>query len=141
MRLSDIEIEVLDVIASEANGISFNVLARRLVGKVSRVTLVKILRKLVSLGLIVKDRDDRHSQKVIYKAIERLRNVYVELSPPKIGSSDILSGFKLLIDSYERLISRGMDNIVKSYAIHRLLKSTRRLIEGVAYGENTLDSR
>ena len=139
MNIEDVDIVVLDAIASEPHGISFNILVKKLRGRVSRVTVVKVLRKLLSLGIISLHRDTRHKQKKIYKVVSKIKRIHVELNLSANDNSDIIAYMKELITRYERLISGEIDDVVKKYAKHKLLKNFQEALEVGLHGKNSLN--
>ncbi len=139
MSKKDVDVVVLDAIASEDDGVSFNNLVRKLEGRVSRATIVKVLRRLLRLGAIVEYKDVKHRQKKIYKVGEKIGLIYRELTLSIHEHPDILSYVKELISRYQRIMSRNLDEISRRYAHHRALNSFGAILEVGIDGEDTFN--
>jgi len=74
--LNSLEGLIIDIVASFPEGIGVNQLSRKLKGKVSKVKLIKEIRKLSDLGLLHITRDLRHKQRLLIKASEQVLQIF-----------------------------------------------------------------
>ncbi|RLG41239.1 MAG: hypothetical protein DRO05_04525 [Thermoproteota archaeon] len=74
--LTSLEGLIIDIVASFPEGIGVNQLSRKLKGKVSKVKLIKEIKKLSDLGLLHITRDLRHKQRLLIKASEQVLQIF-----------------------------------------------------------------
>ncbi len=131
-------LKILDEISLHDPGISFNVLAKRLKGKVSRVILSREIKKLISLSLIEVVPDPSHKQRLFYRIRDEVRRLIDDLRIARTSNLDqILSDTVKSLKSYAQRIREVKDDALKEYMRHQLLKSIEEsliLLEGNKYG-------
>ncbi len=126
MEISPIHISILDEIASSNLGLSFNVLAARLKGKVSRVTLSREIKKLVNLSLIDVTPDPSHKQRLIYRIKDEVRELIDDLRLPAKPSIDlILADMERSLKYYTKKIKYVKNKALRDYMRHLILNSLR----------------
>ncbi len=138
MVLMPAHLRILDEISSHDLGISFNALARRLKGKVSRVILSREIKKLVSLSLIEVVPDPSHKQRLFYRIKGEVKKIVEDLRISKTSNLDqILLDVARSFRSYVQRIGEVKDEALKEYMRHQLLKSIEEsliLLEGEKHG-------
>ncbi len=146
--LRRVHLSILDEIVSSDFGISFNVLAKRIRGKVSRVTLSREIRKLVSLGLIDITPDPSHKQRLFYRAKDEVRKLAKEFRRFRVSrASDIdqlLENVSSLLRFYAMNIKDIKNKALRDYLKHLVLDSledTLTIMEEWSYGQGSVDRR
>ncbi len=138
MVISPIHVSILDEIASSNLGVSFNILAARLRGKVSRVTLSREIKKLINLSLIEVTPDPSHKQRLIYRIRDEVRELIDDLRVPARSDIDqILADMEKSLKYYTMKIKHVKNEALKDYMRHLILSSLREslmLLEGESNG-------
>ncbi|MDH7509268.1 MAG: helix-turn-helix domain-containing protein [Methanomassiliicoccales archaeon] len=127
--LALVQVEIIDEISNNLDGISFNQLVRRMKLKVSRVTLLKELRLLTAKGYVKVENDPRHKQRKLFRLGEELHSVIGELRSieQKMLDNPIhhLSDF---LSFYVEKIRELKDDWMKDFVRHRLRHGLERAL-------------
>lgn len=141
--LSSIEGLIIDVVASFPDGIGVNQLSRKLKGKISRVKLIKEIRKLSKLGLLHISRDLRHKQRLLIRVSERVLHIFKEFSLDPLSLEgkevhDLSKRIASLISSYLELAGRLKNPYLICYIKYRLVSEFSELIDriGIPKGDS-----
>ena len=129
MNLNDDEFEILYTILVSPS-ISVNQLYRKLKGKVSKVRLLKLLKKLRSLGLIHVIRDPRHKQRIRLFLKEDIQNLakFLLTKTYTVNKEGIIKETDRLIKIYIRVASRVKDPLALNFLKKLVLKEIDRLL-------------
>lgn len=126
----------MNEIAEHAEGITFNRLVERMRRRVSRMTVFRELKNLLSKGYIEIERDPRHKQRKPLRLREDLRKFMVDLKfleRETLGDSlQNLTGF---LTSYIKKIHELKEEWMKDLARYRL---RRRMDEILRKMEETI---
>jgi len=121
-----IDFLLLDVLANVRNGVGVNELYRMLRGRISKVSLIREVRKLYSLGLVKISKSPKHKQKILIFADEKVVEVFEKV---RFGSNGMMKDFlsfsdrlKNCISSYYSYISTITNPLIRSYATYRIIK-------------------
>ncbi len=125
--------KILDVLAAHPQGLCFNSLSQKLKGVISRVVLLKEVKRLEDAGVIVVERDPGHKQRKIFKLASSVRDLLLFLG------EEIRSGERKACDIAVDLINRyasiksGLRNeFLKEYLKYSVLTRIEVLMEEVA---------
>lgn len=77
--LAPFQAEIIDEISNHLDGISFNQLVKRMKLRVSRVTLLRELKILISKGYVKVEKDPKHKQRKLFHLGEELHTVIEDL--------------------------------------------------------------
>jgi len=124
--LSPTHLSILDEIVSSEFGVSFNVLAERLKGKVSRVTLSREIKKLIKLRLIDVIPDPSHKQRLFYRARDEVKRLVEDFRVVKTSNIDqILTNMASLLRSYARKVKEIKNEALRDYMKYLILESLK----------------
>jgi DNA-binding HxlR family transcriptional regulator len=129
MRYAVVQGEIIDEISYHHKGISFNSLARRLHGRVSRVKLLSEVNTLQREGLILVETDPKHKQRKLFRLGQRLRDVVDKIrSIEDKASGNPLGDFSSLLSDYVNDIISAREDWRKEFMRHRLQMYVRRML-------------
>jgi|GEM_PF-3551987 DNA-binding HxlR family transcriptional regulator len=125
---------ILNILSKHKFGISFNQLAKKLKGRVSRLSLKDCLEELKKRGLITIRGDPTHKQRKIYRVeksvliiSEMLETISFET---KLSPSNITAFLSKLIRHYIELKDEiRKDDLLKSYAKQMVLSKVSNLLD------------
>jgi len=129
MHYAAVQGEIIDEISNHHKGISFNSLARRLRGRVSRVKLLNEVNSLQREGLILVETDPKHKQRKLFRLGLRLRDVLDKMRSIEDKASGNPPGdFSSLLSDYANSISSAREDWYKEFMRHRLQVYVRRML-------------
>ncbi len=129
MRVNRLQAIILDELSNNVDGISFNRLASILRGKISRVTLVRELNKLIENNLISVERDCSHRQKKIFKLDLKIVKMIEEMCVhEEMALGDPINSFSTLFQEYFKKIRETKDELLRSYLKIRLSRIVTSII-------------
>jgi DNA-binding Lrp family transcriptional regulator len=122
---------ILDTLLLYPNGVSFNVLSRELKGRVSRITLLREIKRLSEMGIITIKGTISHKQKKIFTVREDVINIAnkLKVSYNNLSKSDAIYLIEDLINKYSELKKNIRDEFLMSYAKYRLKNTFSSIIE------------
>jgi DNA-binding Lrp family transcriptional regulator len=122
---------ILDTLLLYPNGVSFNVLSRELKGRVSRITLLREIKRLSEMGIITIKGTVLHKQKKIFTVREDVINIAnkLKVSYNNLSKSDAIYLIEDLINKYSELKKNIRDEFLMSYAKYRLKNTFSSIIE------------
>jgi hypothetical protein len=122
---------ILDTLLLYPNGVSFNVLSRELKGRVSRITLLREIKRLSEMGIITIKSTVSHKQKKIFTVREDVINIAnkLKVSYNNLSKSDTIYLIEDLINKYSELKKNIRDEFLMSYAKYRLKNTFSSIIE------------
>jgi DNA-binding Lrp family transcriptional regulator len=122
---------ILDTLLLYPNGVSFNVLSRELKGRVSRITLLREIKRLSEMGIITIKGTVSHKQKKIFTVREDVINIAnkLKVSYNNLSKSDAIYLIEDLINKYSELKKNIRDEFLMSYAKYRLKNTFSSIIE------------
>lgn len=124
VMITQAHIHILEEITSSELGLSFNKLAVRLRGKVSRVTLSHEIRKLVKWDLVEVFPDPHHRQRRIYRIRGEVKELVDDLRIPPISDVDrILASFEKSLRYYANKVKKVRNKALKDYMKHVIMSS------------------
>ncbi|MBO3833168.1 MAG: hypothetical protein FGF51_07305 [Candidatus Brockarchaeota archaeon] len=135
MSLTHIQGRIIDEVASHPGGTSFNKLANRLKGKLSRVVLSREVRNLSRKGVLKITRDPKHRQRKIIMVESIVIKVLEKMSEERL--EERLSGRKAArialkyISIYRRLVEEEASQFIKDYAKYKVLQRFEKILEEV----------
>jgi len=116
MCLEDEEFMVLYAIFKTPS-ISVNQLYRRLRGRISKVKMIEVLKKLTEAGLVKRVRDPRHKQRIMLflkDDVQRLARSIVEKTR-ETAKNSIVERADSLLRKYLEVASKISDPIVRDF--------------------------
>jgi len=116
MCLEDEEFMVLYAIFKTPS-ISVNQLYRRLRGRISKVKMIEVLKKLTEAGLVKRVRDPRHKQRIMLflkDDVQRLARSIVEKAR-ETAKNSIVERADSLLRKYLEVASKISDPIVRDF--------------------------
>jgi DNA-binding HxlR family transcriptional regulator len=130
MRYAAVRGETIDEISYHHKGISFNSLARRLHGRVSRVKLLSEVNTLQREGLILVETDPKHKQRKLFRLGQRLRDVVVDKmrSIEDEASGNPLGDSSSLLSDYVNDLISAREDWHKEFMRHQLQMYVRRML-------------
>jgi len=135
--LTSLEGLIIDIVASFPEGIGVNQLSRKLKGKVSKVKLIKEIKRLSELGLLHITRDLRHKQRLLIKASEQVLQIFKVFSLnnfAKFERQEVeVIGAKIvnLISCYLDWAEKLSDPYLISYIKYRIVSEFSGLINKI----------
>ncbi|MEM3957963.1 MAG: helix-turn-helix domain-containing protein [Thermoproteota archaeon] len=135
MSLTHIQGRIIDEVASHPDGTSFNRLADRLKGKLSRVVLSREVRNLSRKGVLKIARDPNHRQRKIIMVENAVINVLEKMREDRLGGR--LSRRKAAritlkyISTYRRLVEEESSQLIKDYLKYKVLQCFEKILEEV----------
>lgn len=122
---------ILDALLSHPNGVSFNVLSRELRGKVSRITLLREIKRLSEIGIVTIKSTVSHKQKKIFTLREDIINIGNKLKVPhnNLSKNDAMYLIEDLLNKYSELKKNIHDEFLMSYVKYRLKATFSNIIE------------
>jgi len=122
---------ILDALLLYPNGVSFNVLSRALKGKVSRITLLREIKRLSEIGIVTIRGTVSHKQKKIFILREDVINIGNKLKVPhnNLSKNDVIYLIEDLLNKYSELKKSVHDEFLMSYVKYRLKAAFSNIIE------------
>ncbi len=122
---------ILDAMLLYPNGVSFNVLSRELKGRVSRITLLREVKRLSEMGIITIKRSSSHKQKKIFTLREDIINVAnkLKISHNNLNKNDAVCIIEDLLSKYSELRKSIHDEFLISYVKYKLRDTFSNIIE------------
>ncbi|MEM3659960.1 MAG: helix-turn-helix domain-containing protein [Thermoproteota archaeon] len=135
MSLTHIQGRIIDEVASHPDGTSFNRLADRLKGKLSRVVLSREVRNLSRKGVLKIARDPNHRQRKIIMVENAVINVLEKMREDRLGgrlSRRMAARITLkYISTYRRLVEEEASQLIKDYVKYKVLQCFEKILEEV----------
>ncbi len=135
MSLTHIQGKIIDEVASHPGGTSFNRLADRLKGKLSRVVLSREVRNLSRKGVLKIARDPSHRQRkiimvesVAINVLEKMREDRLEGRLSRRKAAHITLKY---ISTYRRLVEEEASQLVKDYVKYKVMQCLEKILEKV----------
>ncbi|MCX8183767.1 MAG: MarR family transcriptional regulator [Crenarchaeota archaeon] len=135
MSFTHIQGRIIDEVARHPTGTSFNRLADRLKGKLSRVVLSREVRNLSRKGVLKIARDPNHRQRKIIMVESVIINVLEKMREDRLGRR--LSRRKAAritlkyISTYRRLVEEEASQLIKDYVKYKVLQRFEKILEEV----------
>lgn len=121
---------VIDEVAMNP-GLSFNRLAARLRGKISRVKLFRLVKQLKEWGVLVTARDSRHKQRILLSVDKKFLAIFLGLScnlEEAAGAESVVRMITGLVRKYNSMLSELERPIEREYARYRLMVQISKLL-------------
>jgi len=136
MEFTPLRGRIIDVIAGHPEGTSFNKLADKLRGDLSRIVLSKEIKKMSAQGILRISKDPNHKQRKIITVEDDIVNVLNRIRKKgHDGKIGIRAAFRITlkyIAEYRRLIRNISNPFLREYVKYRVLKHLEEVLEGVA---------
>jgi len=136
MEFTPLRGKIIDAIADYPDGVSFNKLADKLKGDLSRIVLSKEIRNMHVQGFLKVLRDPGHRQRKIIalekNLVEILSRIKNRDHEGKIGIRTALETTLKYIIEYRRIARNISNPFLKEYAKYRVLKHVEKVLEDVA---------
>ncbi|MDW8034436.1 MAG: hypothetical protein RMI79_05875 [Nitrososphaerota archaeon] len=136
MEFTPLRGRIIDVIADYPEGTSFNKLADKLRGDLSRIVLSREIKNMYTQGLLRISRDPKHKQKKIISVesniIDVINRIKEERHNGKIG---VRAAFRITLKyiiEYRKLTRNISNPFLKEYVRYRVLKHLEKVLEGVS---------
>ncbi|MEM2276550.1 MAG: hypothetical protein QXU43_05635 [Thermoproteota archaeon] len=128
--------KIIDAIADCPEGTSFNKLADKLKGDLSRIMLSKEIKNMCVKGFLKVSRDPNHKQKKIIAVEDDIINVLKRIGRENHdGKIGMRTAFKITLKyliEYRKLTKSISSPFIREYMKYRILKHLERVLEGVA---------
>lgn len=136
MSLTHIQGRIIDEVASHPGGTSFNRLADRLKGKLSRVVLSREVRTLSRKGVLKIARDPNHRQRKIIMVENAVINVLEKMCEDRlVGRLSRRKAARITlkyISTYRRLVDEEeASQLIKDYVKYKVLQCFEKILEEV----------
>jgi len=139
MSFTPIQGSIIDEVASHPGGTSFNRLADRLRGKLSRVVLSKEVKNLSRKGVLKVVRDPNHRQRkiimvesIVANFLENLGRIREDRLEGRIGRREAARLALKYILAYRRLVEEEAPQLIKDYVKYKVLQHFEKILEEVA---------
>ncbi len=133
MSLTPIQGRIIDEVASHPGGTSFNKLAGRLKGKLSRVVLSREVKNLSRKGILKIARDPNHRQRKIIMVENIITNVLEKIHEDRwegrISRREATRITLKCISAYRRLVEEEAPQLVKDYVKYKVLQRFEKILE------------
>lgn len=131
---------IMDEVVSCPEGTSFNKLAERLRGRLSRAVLSREVRNLSKKGFLKIVRDPRHKQRkiivaesLVFKILNKIKENH--WTADKITVRNATRMVYKIISTYRSLVEEDLPPFLKSYLKYRAIKHFERILEEVSLSE------
>lgn len=135
MRYHPAHGDIVEEISANHIGVSFNVLAERLRGRVSRARLLSEIRSLQHEDLVRAEPDPRHKQRKMFRLGQKLQSALDNLRPiEEKALEDPLGSMPVLISCYADAIRGAREEWLREFMKHRLQAFVSRSLESIEGG-------
>lgn len=125
-----IQMEIVSEISNHEGGISINRLVQKMQYKVSRVTLLKELRRLIENGYVLVKSDPSHKQRKLLQLGEEVRRVAEEIKALELDIlGDPLQNLSQAIRAYIEKLQKIRDGWIKEFARMRMRHNLNKMLE------------
>jgi DNA-binding MarR family transcriptional regulator len=135
MSFTHVHGRIIDEVANHPGGTSFNRLAERLRGKLSRVVLSREVRNLSRKGVLKISRDPNHRQRkiimvesIVMNVLERIHEDRLERRISRREAARIALKY---ITTYRRLVEEETPQLIKDYVKYKVMQRFERILEEV----------
>ncbi|MEM2929444.1 MAG: helix-turn-helix domain-containing protein [Thermoproteota archaeon] len=135
MSLTLIQGKIIDEVANYPSGTSFNRLADRLRGKLSRVVLSREVKNLSRKGVLRITRDPKHRQRkiimvesVVTSVLEKIREDRREGRISRREAAQIALKY---ISTYRMLVEEEASQLIKDYVKYKVVQRFEKILEEV----------
>lgn len=136
MEFTPLRGKIIDAIADCPEGTSFNKLADKLKGDLSRMMLSREIKNMCAKGFLKISKDPNHKQKKIIVVEDDIINVLRRIGREKHdGKIGMRTAFKITLKYFieYRKITKSISNpFIREYVKYRVLKHLEKVLEGVA---------
>jgi DNA-binding MarR family transcriptional regulator len=129
---------IIDEVASHPGGTSFNRLADKLKGKLSRVVLSREIKNLSRKGVLKIIRDPNHRQRkiimvesIVINFLENLERIREDRLGGRIGRREAAHIALKYILTYRRLVEEEAPPLIKDYVKYKVLQRFEKILEEV----------
>ncbi|MEM2247866.1 MAG: hypothetical protein QXM51_07100 [Thermoproteota archaeon] len=136
MEFTPLRGKIIDAIADCPEGTSFNKLADKLKGDLSRTFLSKEIKSMCAKGFLKVSRDPNHKQKKIIAVEDDIMNVLKQIGGERNdGKIGMRTAFKITLKyfiKYRKLTKSISNPFIREYVKYKVLKHLEKILEGVA---------
>ncbi len=136
MEFTPLRGKIIDVIASHPDGASFNKLADRLRGELSRIVLSREIKNMSVKGFLKVSRDPKHKQRKIITVGNSIISILNRMGERNWdGKISVKEAFEITlryIIEYRRLTKDISNPFLREYVKYRTLNRLEKVLESVA---------
>ncbi|MBO3800070.1 MAG: hypothetical protein FGF52_03315 [Candidatus Brockarchaeota archaeon] len=136
MEFTPLRGKIIDMIASRPEGASFNKLADKLRGELSRIVLSREIKNMSLKGFLKISRDPKHKQRKIITVGNPIAGILNRIGERNWdGKISMKEAFEIIlryIIEYRRLVKNVSNPFLRDYIKYRILNHLEKVLESVA---------